>query len=144
MAKRDPAIEVGVRLLLVRQLDVAPDRATPGLARAAVGRFHDARPAARHDREPRSRKQRRHAAGRLVIWMVGAEARRAEDRDTWANEVERAEAADELEEDAHRAQELEAAALRTVQEPHGLGGARHLAPLTRAVHPPLTHSAHPG
>jgi len=41
----------------VRQLDVQPDRGHAGLARAAVGRLHDARTAAGDDREARFAEQ---------------------------------------------------------------------------------------
>ena len=43
--------DVGVRLLLVRQVDVQADALGADFERAAVGGFHDARPAAGHDHE---------------------------------------------------------------------------------------------
>ena len=47
----DPAVHVRVRILLVRELDVAADREAAGVARAAVGGFHQAGTAAGHDGE---------------------------------------------------------------------------------------------
>src|SRR2546425_918024 len=53
IAEVDPEVDVGVQLLLERELDVAADGETSGLAAAAVGRLHHARPAAGDDRESR-------------------------------------------------------------------------------------------
>ena len=43
--------DVFVRALFVRQPDIQADRLAAGLVRAAIGGFHDARPAARRDDE---------------------------------------------------------------------------------------------
>ena len=47
----DPAVEVRIRILFERQLDVAADREAADVTRAAIGRFHEAGPAAGHDRK---------------------------------------------------------------------------------------------
>ncbi len=98
----DEAIEVRVRRLLERQLDVAADRSAAGVARAAIGGLHQARAAAGHHGEA----ERAHAAADfardLVERMRLAESRRSEDRDARPDEVQRAESADEV---AHRARE---------------------------------------
>src|SRR5262249_30911839 len=93
-----------------------------------VGRLHDARPAAGHDGEPRAREPSADIARHAVIFMIVAEARRAEDRDARADEVERAEAAHELEENFDRADELAAPLLRSVEKANLLVRAGRFAP----------------
>ena len=73
-------VEVRVRLLLVRQLDVEADREAAGLPRAAVRGLHHAGAAAGDDREARLReppaRHPRIRVGRVVL----PHPRRAEDR----------------------------------------------------------------
>ena len=95
-----PAIEVGVGLLFLRQLDVAADGVAAGFFGAAVGGLHDAGPAAGHHREAGARQPLADFAGQDVILMLGRESRRAEHRHARADEMELAEAAHDLEENA--------------------------------------------
>src|SRR5438477_12598995 len=64
------AVEIRVRRLLGRQLDVAANRAATDLFRAAVGRFHDAGSAAGHDGETQPRNCRAHLPREFVMWIV--------------------------------------------------------------------------
>ena len=99
-------VEVAVGLLFARQADVAAQAQAAGLACAAIGGFHDARAAARHDGEARSRERAADFARQLVIAVRLGEARGAEDRDAGPVELEALEAVQELEEEAHRALEI--------------------------------------
>ena len=65
-------VEVGVRLLLVRELDVAADRQRPGFARASVGRLHQARAAAGDDREAGVAERGAERARQLVVGVARA------------------------------------------------------------------------
>ncbi len=58
--------DVAVGALLERQPDVQPDRLAARLVRAAVGRLHDARPAARGDHEAVVLRLERHAPRRQL------------------------------------------------------------------------------
>ncbi len=124
--------------LLPWQLDVAADAAAAGVLRAAVRRLHDAGAAAGHDRKAGLGEPPAHLARERVVGMVLGEARRAEDRDAGADEVQRAEAAEELDEDAQRAPELRAAPPRSGEQPplllvrRPLPPVRHASPLLRA------------
>ena len=89
----EAAVDVGVGLLLHRQLDVEPDREAAGLGGAAVGRLHQPRPAAGDHREAGRGKPpslRRPTAGRgprgraRTSGAPSADPRRAEDRDAVA------------------------------------------------------------
>ena len=116
VAEGDPAVEIAIRLLLGRQLDVAADRAATRLARPAIGGLHDARPAAGHHREAGAHELSSDLAAELVVGMVLPEARRAEDGDARTHEVKDAEAPHELEEDAYGADELVPPRLRSLEE----------------------------
>src|SRR5688572_24147886 len=50
-AKAELRRHVWIRKLLARQRDVESDRRRADLLRAAIGRLHDARPAARHQKQ---------------------------------------------------------------------------------------------
>ena len=90
VAEGHPPVEVRVRLLLFRQLDVAADGPPARLPGAAVGALHDAGPAARHDGEAGARQACADLPRHLVVPVLVGHARRAES----------AEAADKLGEDA--------------------------------------------
>ena len=115
--ERDVDVEVRVELLLLGQHDVAADRAAAGLPCAAVGGLHDPRASAGHDGEPEPREPRAGFPGERIVRMVGAEARRSEDRHARAHEVERAEPADELEGDADDRGEFALPRARPFEEP---------------------------
>ena len=73
-------IDVRVRALLEGQLDVAADRAAAAEPRALVRRLHDARAAPVMIAKPASASRRAASCAALVLRVVGARARRAEDR----------------------------------------------------------------
>ena len=112
----DEAVQVRVRLLLVRQLDVAADRERADVAGAAVRRLHDAGASARHHREAHAADPATHLARERVVGIAFVEARGAEDRDAGPHEVERAKPAQQLGEDAQRAPQLGEAAGRPGEE----------------------------
>src|SRR6266545_1709996 len=116
VAERHPPVEVRVRLLLLRQLDVAADGPPARLPGAAVGALHDARAAARHHREAVARQARADLPRHLVVPVLVRHAGRAKHGDAGPDEMQRAEAADELGEDAQRAKELDEPRLGTRQE----------------------------
>ena len=75
-------VEVRVRSLLVRQLDVEADREAAALAAAAVRRLHHAGAAARDDCPARPRRRGvRSSRASVVRRRALVHARRAEDRD---------------------------------------------------------------
>ena len=86
-------VDVVVLELLVRQLDVEPDRRHAGVARAAVAGLHDAGAAAGDDREARPAQHRGRLARLGVHRVVARRARRAEDRDGLADVREAAKPA---------------------------------------------------
>ena len=98
------------------------------LAGAAVGGLHDARAAAGHHREPGGGELAADLARERVVAVVVGEARRAEDGDARADEVQGAEAAQELGEDAEQARQLLPSQPGADEEVALLGGARGLAP----------------
>jgi len=129
VAEGDEVVDVGIRPLLVRQLDVAADRAPAHLLGPAIGRFHDAGPAAGHDRESPPRQPGAHLAAQFVVGMLGLEAGGAEHGDAGPDPVQRAEAPQELEEDPDGARQLEGAGLGALQEADLFRGGGSLAPL---------------
>src|SRR6185436_7634008 len=74
-------VDVGVRALLVRQLDVEADRESAPFLHSAVGRLHHARPAAGDHRPARLAETAPDLAGVTIGLGVLAHARGAEDRD---------------------------------------------------------------
>src|SRR4051812_40605343 len=83
--------DVAVGVLLKGQLDVQPDRARAGLASAAVGGLHGARPAAGDDREAGLAEPAADLARQLVVLRARRRARRAEHRDAAVDAVQRLE-----------------------------------------------------
>src|SRR6478672_9505413 len=79
VAKVDERIDVRVRALLERELDVAADRRAAGHLRALVRRLHDSGPGAGDDREPRLGEQACHFLRGLILRVVGVRPRRPED-----------------------------------------------------------------
>ena len=63
--------------------------------------------------------------------MLGRESRRAEHRHTRADEMELAEAAHDLEENANGPSQFETALLRSLEELRDLRSGRRLAPVSR-------------
>ena len=121
MTEGDPAVEVAVRELLGRQLDIAADRISADVLGPAVGGLHDSWSAARHYREASARELAADLASECVVGLIFAEARRPEHGDARADEMEGAKAAEKFEEDADGADELEAAGLWAVEELPDLG-----------------------
>ena len=81
MREGEADVEVGVRLLLVRELDVEPDRLAAALLGAAVGRLHHTGAAPGHDREARFGEEPAGLDRGPIRRMLLAHARGAEDRD---------------------------------------------------------------
>src|SRR6185295_944227 len=129
VAELEEAVDVRVRLLLFRQHDVAADRGAPGVLGTPVRRLHDPGAAARHDGEPGEREPAAELAAERVVGVALGKAGGAEDRDAGADEVEPAEAADELEEDREDAADLGEPGMRAGEELPLLRVARRLAPL---------------
>src|SRR5262249_39729732 len=120
---RHPPIEVPVWRLLERKFDVAADGESAGVFRAAVGGFHQSRSAAGHHRETKAADAASDFARDRVVRMRLAETRRSENRDTRADKMQRAKAADEI---AHRAPEqndFAHARMRSFKQ-HAIGLAR--------------------
>jgi hypothetical protein len=78
VAEGDGEVDVRVRILLVRELDVEADGEAAGLLGAAVGRLHHARPAAGDDGEARLSQEPPALARLLVVVVPGRDPRRAE------------------------------------------------------------------
>ena len=98
----DAAVEVGVRRLLERQLDIAANGPATDLFGAAVRRFHDAGSAAGHDSETQPRNRFAHLSREFVMWIVDLDAGRAKHGDAWSNKVQDAKTAKKI---AHHSQE---------------------------------------
>ena len=92
----EAAVDVGVGLLLVRQLDVEPDRESAGFVGAAVGCLHQARPAAGDHGEAVFGKAGRCLAAELVPAVALGDPGRAENRDAVVDVAQRVEAALDL------------------------------------------------
>lgn len=95
----DEAVEVGVWVLLHGEFDVTSEREAPAFAGAAVGGFHDSWASAGHDGVPGFGECVACLLGEFVVWVVFVEAGGSEDGDAGPDEVELAEASDELCED---------------------------------------------
>ena len=92
VAHRHASVQVGVWILFVRQLDVAPDRASADILGAPIGGFHDARAAAGENREPKLRQSGAQLASELIVRVVLGKPGRAEHRDAWPDKVQHAKA----------------------------------------------------
>jgi hypothetical protein len=112
----DPLVQERVRVLLDGQLDVAADRAATDLSGAAIRRLHDAGTASRDHGEAGSGEPGTELPGHGAVRIVLVEARRAEDGHARAREVQGTKATHELDGDADRSDELEAARLRPLEE----------------------------
>ena len=98
----DRHVDVGVEVLLHRQLDVAADRHPAGLVGPSVGRLHDPRAAAGDHREARARERAADGPRQDVGGIRLGDPRRPEHRDRRPDLGERLEALDELGQDAQR------------------------------------------
>ena len=101
-----------------------PTDRPPASLRAAIGGLHEPGPAAGHDREAEAADAPADLARDLVVRMRLAKARRSEDRDARADEVQRAKAANEV---AHRAPEeldLPEPRMRTFEKDAVVGAGR--------------------
>jgi hypothetical protein len=85
-------IQVGIGVLLERQLDVEPDGVGAGVAGSSVGSFHRARSAAGDDRVAPLAEPPRQLAGSRVLRVVLGGPRRPEDRDRRRNVLQGAKA----------------------------------------------------
>src|SRR6202000_532287 len=93
-AKRD--VQIRIRQLLVRELDVAADRLRPDLARPAVGGLHQTGAAAGDDGPAAAAEASAHLADQRVVGVIARRARGAEDGDGAPDPGQRVEAACEL------------------------------------------------
>lgn len=116
MIEGNPAIEVGVRLLLMKKFDVAPNRVAAGFFGAAIGSFHNAWAATGHNGKAGSCELRASVAGPLVIRMIVGESSGSEYGYAWADEMKRAKAANQLGKNAKSREEFETAWLRPLEE----------------------------
>jgi hypothetical protein len=116
VAEVDEFIEVWIWLLLHGEFDIAADGSSADVLCAAVGGFHDARSASGHDGEADFGKLSAHLTGKFVMRAGFVEARGAEDGHARPDEVQPAEAANELGHDADGAEELIAARARPFEE----------------------------
>ncbi len=129
VAELNEAIDVRIWLLLHGELDVAADGGAVGVFGAAVGGFHDAGPAAGHDGEAGVGEFAADFAGEFVVLVIFLEASGAEDGDARADEVEGAEAGEELCHDAEETEEFKAAGARAFKELFFLRFCGDLAPV---------------
>lgn len=95
-------IEIGIRKLLVRQFDVAPDGQASAFAGAAVGGFHNTWSPPGHGGVSGLGEFFSNGLGELVILIVLVESCGPENGNAWSDEVEFAEPSDELDEDVDR------------------------------------------
>lgn len=95
----DEAVEVGVGVLLHREFDVATEGESPTFAGASVGGFHDPGTASGHDGVSGFGEGGACCLGEFVVLVVFVEACGSEDGHAGSDEVEFAEALDELGED---------------------------------------------
>ena len=100
--ERDPAVQVGIRLLLLRKPDIASDRSTAGVLCSAIRRFHGPGSASRHDSEAQAGEALSHFTGGRIVAMILCEPRAAENGDTWPDEVQVSETSDELPKNVQR------------------------------------------
>ena len=73
MTKRNPSVEIGVRVLLMFQFDVTADGIATRFFGTTIGCFHDTRTTASHDGEPRLRNTRSDLASHLIIGLIFSE-----------------------------------------------------------------------
>ena len=90
------SFDVLIRALFERQLDVEPDRRAASLPRAAVGRLHDAGPAAGDDGEARLGEAACSLRGGPVVRIVRLGPRGPEERHARVHAGEGVEALHEL------------------------------------------------
>src|SRR6185437_4482497 len=103
VAEVDQRVDVRVRTLLERQLDVATDRAPVAESRALVPCFHDARTRTGHDRETRLGQESRRLLRSHVLRIIRTNARRPEHSDRFVHRRERVESFYELGHDSQQA-----------------------------------------
>src|SRR5262245_22421046 len=118
MAKRNPLIEIGVGFLLLRQNDVAADRASAGVFRATVRRFHDSRATSGHHGEAGLCEFSADLPSNAVIGMNFGKARRTENRHAWTGEMQGAKTAQELKKYPRRPRQLSQATLWPFEKLH--------------------------
>src|SRR4051794_36842527 len=102
MPERHPTIQIRIRLLLLRELDVAADRVTAYFFGAPVGRLHDARPAAGHDGEAGLRQAAADLTRQKIVGLILRKSSRAEHGDAWSNEMQRSKPAYDFPENSQR------------------------------------------
>src|SRR5205814_302812 len=112
----DAAIEIGICRLLVRQLDITPNRTATDFFGAAVRRFHDARAATGHNRESKARDSCAHFPGEIVIRVVARNPRRAEHGYARTNKMECAKSAQEIAHDSQHSEKFSKTGPRSFQE----------------------------
>ena len=98
MLELDKPVEIGVRPLFARQLDIATQAQPTRPLCPAIGRFHQTRATAGHDDETGARQRLAHLLGERIVSMMLVEARGPEDGDAGSLEIEALEATQKLEE----------------------------------------------
>ena len=113
---RDASIKIPVRPLLMRECDVAANGTAPRLAGAAIGRFHQAGPAAGQDGETDVGEPMSYETAQGIVRMVGTKPCGAEDGDAGAHEVEHSKAAKKVRNGAHEQDQLAESRMRTPEQ----------------------------
>src|SRR5262249_51557655 len=98
------------------KLEIAADRGATRVLGPAVGGFHDPGATAGHDCEPGPCEQRPHLAGLGVTGVILGKAGRTEDGNAGAEEVEPANAREQLRPGLDRAPKLKSPGLRPFKE----------------------------
>ena len=93
-----------------------PTDRPPASRRPTIGSFHHARASPGHDGEPQAADRRADFASQLVVAMPLAEPRGSEDGHARADEMQHAEAANEVARGAEQDQQLFEARMRTFQK----------------------------
>ncbi len=114
----DRTVEVGIGLLFEGEFDVDSDTSPADILCAAIGSLHDPWTATGHDGESETSDCCCQFPRLLVVGIVFAQSRRAEDRDGRANEMKGAEPFYELRHHLERERQFTPSRLPSLQEPY--------------------------
>jgi hypothetical protein len=109
-------IQIAIRFLLVRKLNIATYGTASHFFGAAIGRFHDTGAAPGHDGEAQPRDRCAHLARQFIWRAPRGHARGTENGDARTDEVEDAKPAQEIPHYAQECDELVKARTGTFQE----------------------------
>lgn len=114
----DGTVDIRVGFLFEGEFDIDSHASTTDIFCAAIGSFHDPWSATGHDGESEASDCRCQFPRLLVVGIVFAQARRAEDRDGGANEMKGAEPFDEFRHHLQHESEFAPTRLTALQEPY--------------------------